>query len=332
MVTTQLAGKAPTGIRAQIEAECEAMLRYAFARGMDISPAILDTATQLEDKLTNGDPSGDGLPFATLAKLHGQLAQLVAPALPTTLCQLQRDPFRGQLVSMFGPLPNVRRLTIFALLCTVLFILISLAPEINVKNINSDFYQLNGIPLFIISCLLLTAAGLGAVFNALFTAHGFVAEANYDPRFDSSYWTRIGLGLVAGLLLSAIIPLPSGANVPTLAKPLLALLGGFSAGLVYRVLQRLVDAVESIFQGDSRKMDRKAADLQELTASQRVNIAKLDFAQSLVGLQSQVNQGVPPERLNETLTGLIDDLAMISSGIAAPTPAREGAGTLAVVS
>jgi hypothetical protein len=52
---------------------------------------------------------------------------------------------------------------------------------------------------------------------------------------------------MAGVLLPALVPL--GAESSTISRPLLALVGGFSAGLVYTILQRLVDVVGSLFQG-----------------------------------------------------------------------------------
>jgi hypothetical protein len=104
----------------------------------------------------------------------------------------------------------------------------------------------------------MSAAAMGGCFHALFIAHTYIGRGTYDPRFESSYWMRIGLGIIAGLVLSQMIPIgpeldsvsgeatqASAASV--FSKPLLALLGGFSATLVYTILQRLVETVESLF-------------------------------------------------------------------------------------
>jgi hypothetical protein len=69
---------------------------------------------------------------------------------------------------------------------------------------------------------------------------------------------RIGLGIIAGLVLSQMIPIGPGpetgdaatapaSSASVFGKPLLSLLGGFSATLVYTILQRLVETVESLF-------------------------------------------------------------------------------------
>ena len=90
--------------------------------------------------------------------------------------------------------------------------------------------------------------------SALFTAYRYISEGTYDPKYESTYWLRFILGLMAGLLLPALIPIGGQAGDSTLTKPLLALLGGFSAAMLYRVLERLVNTVESLVQADSREL------------------------------------------------------------------------------
>ena len=70
------------------------------------------------------------------------------------------------------------------------------------------------------------------------------------------------LGLIAGLMLSVLISkdaFKGGAGVVTLFEPgiihpLLAMLGGFSADLLHTILNRLVEAVESLFRGGSKNV------------------------------------------------------------------------------
>jgi hypothetical protein len=122
----------------------------------------------------------------------------------------------------------------------------SLSPLINSETLSRDIYDLSGITLVIPLLFLLSAAGLGATFGALFDAYQFVSEGHFDARFDCVYWARIGLGLVSGLMLAELIPTSGGTKL--LERPLLALLGGFSVAVVHRILQRLVNSVESFSQ------------------------------------------------------------------------------------
>jgi hypothetical protein len=58
---------------------------------------------------------------------------------------------------------------------------------------------------------------------------------------------------MAGLILASLIPLdPAALN--GLGKPTLSLLGGFSASLVYRILNLLVGMVEDIVKRMSSAM------------------------------------------------------------------------------
>lgn len=67
----------------------------------------------------------------------------------------------------------------------------------------------------------------------------------FDPKYEPSYWIRLLVGIMAGLILASLIPVdPDALN--GLGHPTLSLLGGFSASLVYRILNLLVSFVEDI--------------------------------------------------------------------------------------
>jgi hypothetical protein len=196
--------------------------------------------------------------------------------------------------------------------------LLSLSATVDRESMVRDIYTMNGLPLLTLLCFLLSAAGLGSTFQALFTAHSYVSNATYDPRYDTSYWIRIGLGLVAGLLLSVLVPVGTGSSAPTIAKPVMALLGGFSAGLVYRILQRLVETVESLFQGDRDALRQREGELNRASAQQEVVEARMDLASRLVSLRDELAQGVPPQRLHATLSAVLEGLLPRRAESAAP--------------
>lgn len=237
-----------TPLRSQLRDEIRAMLSYAWSRGLEV-PA--DVHAQLNMLDGERQPS-----LSELACLHGGLAKIVAPAMPATLHLLGSDHAGDGLRAILGPIANVRRLMLAAILFTIVFVSISVSPVLNKENMSGDIYTLMGQEQIVVMTFLLSAAGIGAAFQALFTAQRYVADATYEPRYDSSYWIRIVLGFVSGLLLAVLIPFQVDDASSTLAKPVLALLGGFSAGLVYRILQRLVDAVESMFQSSPRSASK----------------------------------------------------------------------------
>jgi hypothetical protein len=241
--------------RQQIARECDAMARYALGAGLKMPPTLVQSLDVFENVIELDDTT---VSAGTLTTLHSLLADVVAPATPRTIYLLHIDQAQKSWLSCLGPLPTIRRLVIGAAFFTLVFVLSSISGSISHKNLASDIYSLSGLESLQVLIFLMSAAAMGGCFHALFIAHSFIGKGTYDPRFESSYWMRIGLGVIAGLVLSQMIPIGpeldsvSGEATSTSAaavfsKPLLALLGGFSATLVYTILQRLVETVESLF-------------------------------------------------------------------------------------
>ena len=118
---------------------------------------------------------------------------------------------------------------------------------------------------------------------------------------------------MAGIMLASLIPIGGVDGGDFLApqgleKPLLALLGGFSAAVVYRILQRLVDSVESLVRGDVR--DTLAAQEQatkEKMAEQDVQ-NRLQLAARLTKLQQQMPSAQDPDAIAQELERIQSDL------------------------
>jgi hypothetical protein len=258
-------------LRQQLLLESDAMARYAFSAGLKLPPEVLQSLSVLEEMKEGHGASN--VPLGEIGAVHAQLAVVVAPSLPRTIYLLQSDRARKGWLSILGPLPTVRRLMLAALFFTLVFVLSSLTKDINVVTMGLDIYRMDGLILLNVLVFLMSAAGMGATFNALFTAHSCIANGTYDARFESSFWSQIGLGVIAGLVISQIVPLgqeslqlsvlsegydpaeimkqfkgTEEATASLISKPVLALVGGFSSTMVYTVLQRLVTTLESLFK------------------------------------------------------------------------------------
>jgi hypothetical protein len=238
-------GSIADSLRAQLAADCDAMLRYTLSSGHKVPINVIDAFARLSS--SEIDRPGE---LSALALLHTSLTELVAPATPLGIRLVQNDESRHRALHLLGPVPSIRWLMVAAIFCSLTFFGISLFPSINRQTLSRDIYDLSGGTLLIALLFLLSAAGLGATFGALFEAYQFVSEGRFDARFDSVYWARIGLGLVSGLMLSELIP--QAGNTKLLERPLVALLGGFSAAVVHRILKRLVDGIEGIFLAEAR--------------------------------------------------------------------------------
>jgi hypothetical protein len=244
-----------TKFRQHIALECDAMARYALGNGLKLPPSLQQSLDMFENVVEQNDLS---VPVANLTSLHSQLADVVAPATPRTIYLLHIDQSRNSWASILGPLSSIRRLVLGAAFFTMVFVLSSLSDSISHQNLSMDIYSLDGLQSLQVLVFLMSAAAMGGCFHALFIAHSYIEQGTYDPRFESSYWMRIGLGIIAGLVLSQMIPIGPGpetgdaatapaSSASVFGKPLLSLLGGFSATLVYTILQRLVETVESLF-------------------------------------------------------------------------------------
>jgi hypothetical protein len=126
---------------------------------------------------------------------------------------------------------------------------------------------------------LLCAAGLGACLTALYRASRDVARGTYDPEFDHTFLQRVVLGMATGLILAELLPIGAGAS--PLVLPAVALVGGFAASVVQRLLSRVVAALEALFNGDPdeqedarRELAQKRAD-DVLAQAERANLATL---------------------------------------------------------
>jgi uncharacterized membrane protein len=299
---------AQMSVRAQLTAECRAMASYALASGLRVPPSALQTLAEAEE--SNGDgPSParlDSQGWRRLVQAHDQLAQVVSPATPRTLLLIDRDAADGKL-QMLGAVPLVRRMLAVSVVLLTVFLLTALSPR--VSQASGDIFRESGFDLLVNELFLLSAAGIGAAFAALFTANHYIAEGTYDPKYEASYWVRFVLGLIAGIVLASLIPITSGAEGgQSFTRPFLALLGGFSAAVVFRILQRVVSTLESLVQGERTEVDAARKRVAASAASQQRAQDQLRVGAALVRLRAQIAAGVAPEQLTASLTDLLDDM------------------------
>jgi hypothetical protein len=263
----------------QMARECEAMAELALNTGRTIPVEIVErldqalsapgalgaaaTRARLSSDDAPKEQAGDGTapaaeisPLASLSVAHAALAQIIAPATPEAVVLLANERATHPLWYALGPLPIVRQM--FGLATLSLFVLlgIALSEQINVVNMGSTMLTLAGYPLFVKEAYLVAAASLGTCFQNLQKINIVVSDGTYDPKFQSTYWTRWVMGVVSGLILSQLIyvfllrapPTEASPVSSTVGQPLLALLGGYSSDLVQGILSHTIDTVASYFR------------------------------------------------------------------------------------
>jgi hypothetical protein len=320
-------------LRGQLLRESVGMAKYALAGGKAIPASVAATIeaasaaqpqdgprVESESEIISSGSAGDTVEGAAtrperapsnspdpgirkLVAVHEKLSQIVAPATPQAILLLGSHGAGSHAGFFLGPVPLVHRMMLAALLSLALFIGMALFPEVTG---DISFQKADSLNLLLNLLLLLAAAGLGASFAALFKVNRFIVEANYDPKFEASYWIRFTLGLIAGIILAELVPVGEvpgstdgpNADINRLAKPMLALLGGFSSAVVYRILNRMVTAVDTLVRGETREI--VAAQEQAATArlAEQTAQSRMATISRLIALQQQLDDGVATKKLN----------------------------------
>jgi hypothetical protein len=158
----------------------------------------------------------------------------------------------------------------------------------------------------------MSAAGLGASFAGLYQANHYISKGTFDPTYQASYWIRFSLGIIAGLLLAILISEKSIAEEGMLSKgiarPLLALLGGFSADLLYTFLNRMVETFKSLFVSSTQDLlDAKTIEGKSKLAGLEVD-SRMKLAKNLMDVQQQIAATSDPEEVKQQLNELLQNL------------------------
>jgi hypothetical protein len=314
--------------------ECVAMAKYALASGLKVPPGMMQTLDNLSKHQPNG---GNGVipadhpaepPAAApnhnshnetvrqLTQIHIRLADLLVPASPRTVLLLENESRTTGIWGFLGPVGLVRRMMAAAIIFLVALIALSISPLIDTESINQGIFQADGMSLLVNMLFLLTAAGLGACFAGLFQANRYISDASFDPKFESSYWVRLVLGLMAGMILAELVPLDflgggegeDAGHLQALGKPVLALLGGFSAAAVYRIINRIVEALESVVRGDVKDVVAARDEAHRARYQSQLTETRLGLAASLSKVQQQISSGADPDQVKQELDRLLNNL------------------------
>lgn len=307
-------------LRRQIYQECRAMAEYALAKGKPFPASAIQTIEAFEAvELAAGEeteakpaPQGTDLDIAELVAAHDLLARLIEPVTPQVVLLLDKEHYSHTLLKFLGPISLVRQLMLAAILSLVVFIGMIATPYIDASSMAEDVLSATDIEQFARLVFYMGAAGLGASFAALYKANNYISQGTYDPCHESSYWIRFSLGIIAGLLLAVLISQKAIQNnemlSPGIMRPLLAILGGFSADLVYTFLNRMVETFKSLFSGSTQdiinaKSEEAKTKLATLETEGRMNLAK-----DLMQMQQKLATETDPEQIKQQLNAVLQNL------------------------
>jgi hypothetical protein len=309
-----------SALREQVLHECIAMTRYALASGMAVPPAIANTVENARFA-----PADKPMDMAPIVKAHDQLAKLVAPATPRALLVMGDEHSHGSRLAWVGSVGLVRRMMGVAVACVLVFVALSLTAATTNSKTPVTIDTNDGWILLINELYWMAAAGMGASFALLRQVNDFIVARTYDPKYEPTYWIKFLLGVMAGYILATLIPTVMGvkdlsAGPATLGVPMLALLGGFSASAVYRILTKLVESVESVFRDSPRDEAAQREKAAQAKAGEELSITRMNVAGQLVRLQQQLATGADSAALSQALGGILHSLVPAAAPVDGGTP------------
>jgi hypothetical protein len=286
-------------LRDQILREAVEMIRYAFASGKSVPTGVVDTVEQYESHPRDAPP----LATSPLVLAHSRLVKIVAPATPRAI-EILADGNGASRFAFLGPVSLVRQLMLVAIVCVLAFVLIGLFEATGTTTVT--FGNAWGWKLLLNQAWWLAAAGVGASFAILFQVNGYIGKSNYNPRYAPTYWVKFLLGLMAGYIMVALLPfeLDRQGSGLHLLQPAIAMLGGYSASAVYRILTRLVEAVETIFRGNAREVIAEREQAAAAGAAEEASRARVRLAARLLDVQRQL----AASPANDEVSGAIRDI------------------------
>jgi hypothetical protein len=305
-------------LRRQLYMESKSMAGYALKKGKPVPVSAIKNIEAFEDYSSSGDVKSQSpqirkeIDITALVDTHALLVSLVDPATPQTILLLDREQETGKMLKFLGPVSLIRQLMVATVISLFLFIVLLASPFINGDTLAEDVLSAEGIEQLTRLIFYVSAAGLGASFSALYIANDYISKGTFDPCHQSSYWIRFSLGIIAGLLLALLISEKSiqgdGLVSNGVIRPLLAILGGFSADLLHSFLDRIVETFKSLFEGGSQNLlDAKTQEAKIKLAGMEID-GRMKLAQNLMQMQQQIGTETDPELVKQQLNEILQNL------------------------
>jgi len=307
--------KYPSMISTQLLKECEAMATYALSSGLPIPATVLSSLESVQKQAVPTDTlskTKKETAIQQLSYIHTALAAVVAPIAPRSILFFEAQSAEKNFWHFLSPIALIRQMLLIAVVFLALLIAISLSPYINNEESTDTLFSCSGLPLLFNFLFLLSAAGIGASFAALFKSIQSASKGFFDPYDVSTYYVDFVLGLIGGIIIAELIPLNLGGDSSFVQRDFikltLALLGGFSARAVYRILNRLVRAVESLVKESDENAYQQQLNAAKNQQQQKIAQNKVQLASKLNGLLAKISAGTDKDTLYKEVQSTLYEL------------------------
>jgi hypothetical protein len=294
------------------------MTEFSLAKGKSVPASVIKNIEAIEDHGVREEGESDlpkirkDLAIDDLMDTHEFLVRLIEPATPQTVLLLDLEQRQNSFFKFLGSVSLVRQLMMASFISLFLFVGLMASSYIDQDKLADDVLSAEGFEQLARLTYYMSAAGLGAAFAALYKANFYISKGTFDPTYQSSYWIRFSLGIIAGLLLAILISEKSiqddGILSKGITRPLLAILGGFSADLLYTFLNRMVETFKSLFESSTQDiLDAKTIEGKAKLAGLEVD-GRMKLAQNLMQVQQQLGATSDPEEVKQQLNDLLQNL------------------------
>ena len=132
--------------------ECLAMAKYALGSGLKVDGDMMEVleyyskpqaARGVEKPGKNECPEPPDVKHLTA--IHERLCNIIEPAKPCSILMLDQEEKRHTFFKFLGVVPLVRHMMIASIISLVLFILISLSPDVDNKPGAWNLFESSGI-------------------------------------------------------------------------------------------------------------------------------------------------------------------------------------------
>jgi uncharacterized membrane protein YczE len=146
------------------------------------------------------------------------------------------------------------------------------------------FVAANGLalPELVGTLNIVCGALLGASFYVLLDAQPFLVNRSFDPKYNAVYATRVITGFIAGVILAVGLgaylskSLEQGSEA-AITPAILAIIGGYAAQAVQKVLERIVEIILAAVRGDASGEVRAKATAALATRNAEVKTLLTDY-------------------------------------------------------
>lgn len=134
-------------LAARLFRECEAMVAYIGARGIEASQLSLENSALLDIGIKHRSK----IPISSLLKLHGELSAQIKPALPKAVELMQWDARAHPVRNWIAPVGAIRNLMLFAIFSILIFCGILIFGNIDETDIADSIFSTSRVTQVIVA-------------------------------------------------------------------------------------------------------------------------------------------------------------------------------------